>query len=209
MKNETIDTFLQIPTPTGWLQAAVDNVDLLLTDHAHCEKKAAATAMGLIYRYTDRSLLVRKMSKLAREELVHFDKVVNLLEKRGGEFQRLSPGRYANVMYQHITNHEPNKLIDTLIVGAFIEARSCERFRALVDYLDDEIGSYYRRLFLAEQRHFQEYLSLAYHYATFDIDERIQFFAQIEANLVKEHDTLFRFHSGDPLLQPHEVNPPV
>lgn len=198
MYNYTFENFLLTPTPERWLEAALQQVPLLLVDHAHCEKKAAATAIGLIYRYSDKPELLHKMSTLAREELRHFEQVLKIIRKRGETFYPLSPGRYANTLHKHVINHEPKKLIDTLIVGAFIEARSCERFKVLTQVIDPEIAIFYKTLHAAEERHFLMYLNLASEYSTEDISDRIKFFAQIEAETIQQSDDLFRFHSGVP-----------
>ncbi|MBA2654024.1 MAG: tRNA-(ms[2]io[6]A)-hydroxylase [Gammaproteobacteria bacterium] len=198
MVNYTIDTFLQCETPDSWLKAALNNIPLLLLDHAHCEKKAAATALSLINRYSNKSLLLHKMSRLSREELRHFEQVLVIIEGRGERFRQLKPGRYIASLYQLVTPYESMKLIDSLILGAFIEARSCERFRLLSDYLEPELATFYRKLYLAEARHFQEYLLLAAHFAEDKLDERILFFGQHEAKLILEKDAVFRFHSGVP-----------
>lgn len=208
MKTYTIDTFLQSPTPQSWLEVAVKNLPLLLVDHAHCEKKAASTAIGHIYRYSDKPELLVKMAKLAREELVHFEKVLAIIERRGEQYTPLTPGGYANRLHQFITNHEPNRLIDVLIVGAYIEARSCERFRLLAssERIPEELAKFYQRLYLAEERHFEMYLNLAVHYAKKDIEERILFFGKIEAAYINEEDNTFRFHSGVPTQDSNSIN---
>lgn len=199
MKTYEIDSFLQAPTPDAWVNKALSNLPLLLVDHAHCEKKAAATAVGMIYRYCDCPLLLQKMSRLAREELRHFEQVLGILEGRGEQFHHLTPGSYAAQLHSFVTTHEPNKLVDSLILGAFIEARSCERFRVLADHLDTELATFYRKLYHAEARHFQEYLELAKYYGQGKIEHRIQFFGEIEAQLINNEDDIFRFHSGIPL----------
>jgi tRNA-(ms[2]io[6]A)-hydroxylase len=197
--NYTINTFLLTTTSSRWLEAALANIPLLLVDHAHCEKKAAATALSFIYRYCDKPALLAIMSKLAREELRHFEQVLSLIEQRGEQFYHLPPSNYAKALHQSIKTHEPCKLIDTLIVGALIEARSCERFQLLADYLEcDELSAFYRKLYLAEARHFLTYLNLAAEFAQENIEDRIQFFGELEANLIQGNDEVIRFHSGMP-----------
>lgn len=192
--------FLPCRTPQGWLDAAMSEPELLLIDHAHCEKKAASTALNLMFRYVDKPDLLHRMSRLAREELRHFEQVLAIMQGRGVEYQHLSPSRYAQGMRQHARTHEPDKLIDFMIIGAFIEARSCERFEALIPQLDNELAGFYRSLLKSESRHFMDYLNLAEGFAEGPIDERIAFFADKEKALVLEPDTEFRFHSG-PLQQ--------
>lgn len=193
-----IKEFLLCPTPPAWVDGALENETLLLTDHANCEKKAAASAMNLMYRYVDRPELLKKMSQLAREELLHFEQVVALMQERGIPYTHLSPSRYASSLRRHIRTHEPAKLVDTLIVGAFVEARSCERFAAVAPRLDERIGRFYESLLRSESRHYADYLALARLYNGPDPGDRIAFFAEREAELVSSPDPEFRFHSGVP-----------
>lgn len=193
-----VQDFLGCNTPEAWLHEATQNLDVLLIDHANCEKKAAATAMNLMYRYVDRPDLLRKMSQLAREELLHFEQVVNLMQERGVAYLHMGPARYASGLRDHIRTHEPAKLVDTMIVGAFVEARSCERFAALLPLLDNDISRFYRSLLKSESRHFEDYLSLAGLYADEDIAPRVSMFREIEAQLISTADKEFRFHSGVP-----------
>lgn len=191
-----IDTFLLCPTPDAWIQSAMANQELLLVDHAQCEKKAAATALSMIYRYPDRTELLQKMSRIAREELRHFEQVLKFIVARGFQYVHLAPSRYAGGLKKNARNSLLEHLVDTLIIGAFIEARSCERFKKLAPHLDDELSQFYRGLLASESRHFQEYIKLAQHYAQEDISNRITALAIIEAELITSPDTEFRFHSG-------------
>lgn len=193
-----IHDFLACETPLSWIEHALKNQDILLIDHAHCEKKAASTAMTLMFRYVDRTDLLNKMSRLAREELIHFEQVLELLQARGVEYCHLSSSGYAGGMRKHIRNHEPARLIDTMIVGAFIEARSCERFAKLVPHLDEVLAKFYRSLLKSESRHYQDYLGLAEEYAGEPIDDRIALFREVECQLIQSEDGVFRFHSGIP-----------
>lgn len=195
---DAIHAFLSCPTPRSWLDSAVDNLELLLVDHANCEKKAAATAMNLMYRYVDRTQLLRKMAQLAREELLHFEQVVGLMARRGIAYPHLGPSRYASALRAQARTGEPGRLVDVLIIGAFVEARSCERFAALAPRLDEELARFYRSLVRAEARHFTDYLDLARLYAGADIAPRVAFFAEREAELINRDDKELRFHSGPP-----------
>lgn len=199
--HHTVVDFLAGQTPAAWLEQAMANIPTLLIDHAHCEKKAAGTALKLMFRYVDRMELLVKLAQLAREEMLHFEQVLGLMERHGIKYAHLSPARYANGLRAHIRDPEPDRLIDTLIIGAFIEARSCERFAALVPLLaankdTADIGRYYQYLLRSESRHFQDYLDLAQLYAQQSIDPRVEHFRQVEQALVEEPDTEFRFHSG-------------
>ena len=191
-----IHNFLLCPTPKEWLQTAVKNLDLLLIDHANCEKKAASTALNLIYRYVDNFALLNKMSKLAREELRHFEQVISIMRKRDIAYLQLSASNYAAELRSGVRTSEPGKLVDTLIVGAIIEARSCERFSALAPLLDEEQKIFYLSLLKSEARHYQDYIHLARQAAIGGIDERIQLFLEREKQLIEGNDTEFRFHSG-------------
>ncbi|APE29500.1 tRNA-(ms[2]io[6]A)-hydroxylase [Halomonas aestuarii] len=190
--------FLPCATPDAWVEWALANPELLLIDHAQCEKKAASTAMSLLYRYVDQPLLLTKMSQLAREELLHFEQVVKLMEARGIVYRHISASRYAEGLRRHVRGEEPGRLVDILIIGALIEARSCERFARLIPHLDDELAKFYRSLVKSEGRHFEDYLMLARRLAPAPIDARIAFFTDREAELVTTPDTVFRFHSGVP-----------
>ncbi len=195
-----ITHFLACPTPDAWLQEALLHQDLLLIDHANCEKKAAATAMNLMYRHTNKPDLLKKMSQLAREELLHFQQVVEIMQLTGVEYVRLSPSRYAAGLRELIAKEEREQLIDTLIVGAFIEARSAERFAKLAPLLDGDLQKFYRSLLKSEARHFEDYLALARQYSDKDIGLKLEEVAAEEGRLVLEPDEEFRFHSGPPAL---------
>ncbi|NKB31910.1 MAG: tRNA-(ms[2]io[6]A)-hydroxylase [Pseudomonadales bacterium] len=190
--------FLSCETPSAWIAAAKNKQDHLLIDHANCEKKAAATAMNLMYRYTTRPELLTKMSQLAREELLHFQQVVEIMAARHIKYIRLGPSRYAAGLRALFNGDEQQRLIDTLIAGAFIEARSCERFAKIGPHLDEELAKFYKSLLKSEARHFEDYLELARLYADQDISARIEEFRQVENRLISSPDENFRFHSGIP-----------
>lgn len=197
-----IPDFLGNRTPEKWVSTALDNLPTLLIDHAQCEKKAASAAMSMMYKYVDRRELLTKMSKLAREELVHFDQVLKLMDQRNINYTHLTAGRYAGALHEIIRKSEPHRLVDRLILGAFVEARSCERFAALVpvliDEVDEELGRFYFSLLKSEARHYQDYLILARLYSESDIADRVQAFRELEASLIEMPDDTFRFHSGVP-----------
>ncbi|HEY3697782.1 MAG TPA: tRNA isopentenyl-2-thiomethyl-A-37 hydroxylase MiaE [Spongiibacteraceae bacterium] len=191
-----IQQFLLCQTPAAWLQNALDQQPLLLIDHANCEKKAAGTALNFLYRYVDKPDLLQRMSRIAREELRHFEQVLTIMSKRGIEYVQTAPARYAGELHKHVRTFEPEKLIDTLIIGAFIEARSCERFARLAPLLDAELQAFYTGLLSSEARHFQHYLQLAQRYSDQPLAKRIDFFAERERELIEAEVTEFRFHSG-------------
>ena len=191
MLPDELIAFLPCATPDAWVEQALAHPEELLIDHANCEKKAASTALNLMFRYIDKPDLLQKMSRLAREELRHFEQVIALMAKRGVTYRGLSASQYAQRLRQHVRTVEPGRLVDTLIVGAFIEARSCERFAKLAPHLDEELGDFYRSLLKSEARHYQDYLKLAR-----AIDDRIALFREVERQAVLADDAEFRFHSG-------------
>ena len=191
--------FLPCPTPAAWVEAALAHQDVLLLDHRNCELKAAATAMSLIARYGQDAELSAALSKLAREELVHHEQVLRLLKRRGVALRPLTASRYASGLRTAVRTHEPAKRVDTLIVGAFIEARSCERFAALVPHLDEELAVFYAGLLQSESRHYQGYLQFARRFGEArDVDRAVIRIRETERALIESPDVEFRFHSGCP-----------
>ena len=200
-----IEQFLPCSTPDAWVAQALrpDQESTLLIDHANCEKKAATTALALMHRYTDRPGLLNKMSRLAREELRHFEQVIKIMGARNILYEPLSASRYAQGLHKGVRRQEPGRLIDTLIVGALIEARSCERFALLAPELDKELGDFYLSLLKSEARHYTDYLRLAESFTDgAHLAERLAYFQGLELELVQSTDTEFRFHSG-PIATQH------
>ena len=138
--------FLHCETPEAWVSAALNNQALMLIDHCNCEKKAASNALSLIYRYIERGELLMKMSKLAREELRHFEQVLKIMKKRDIVYENVTASRYAKGMLKNVRTFEPAALVDKLIIGAYIEARSCERFAKIAPMLDEELKDFYLSL---------------------------------------------------------------
>ena len=191
--------FLGARTTQAWINAAIADLPLIIQDHANCEKKAAGTAMNLLFRYEFSYDLQRKLAQLIREEMLHYEQVLGIMNERGQEWEYLSAGRYAKGMLKHKRTYEPAAMVDVLIIGAFIEARSCERFAALAEVINDErLAKYYRYLLKSESRHFEDYLALAQSLSENNIDERVAFFKAVEAELISSPDTELRFHSGTP-----------
>ncbi|MDC9596752.1 tRNA isopentenyl-2-thiomethyl-A-37 hydroxylase MiaE [Xenorhabdus anantnagensis] len=143
--------------------------------------------------------LIDKMVLLIKEELHHFYQVLEIMDARGISYDNISASRYAKSLFQHITNHEPYTLVDKLIIGAYIEARSCERFAKLAPHLDEDLGKFYISLLRSEARHYQDYLTLAQSISKEDITARVNYFGQIEAELIQTTDHDFKFHSGIPI----------
>ena len=149
-------------TDPSWAARAVAAIDVVLLDHCHLEKKAASTALTLIFRYPEYPSLARPLSELAREELEHFEQVLGLLESRGVPFGRLRPAPYAGRLMQAVRTDEPSRLLDTLLACALIEARSCERMKLLSEALEPgPLCDLYRGLLASEARHHGLYLDLA------------------------------------------------
>ncbi|SHG25388.1 tRNA-(ms[2]io[6]A)-hydroxylase [Microbulbifer donghaiensis] len=193
-----IHEFLLCPTPDAWVEAALAEPEMMLVDHANCEKKAAGTALNLMFRYLDNFELLNKMSRLAREELRHFEQVLAIMKKRGITYPHISASRYAAGLRAEVRSAEPGRLVDTLICGAIIEARSCERFARIAPHLDEELQKFYLSLLKSEARHFRDYLTLAQKATAEDIEPRIQALLAVERQLVEGGDGEFRFHSGVP-----------
>ena len=196
--------FLKVDTPTGWINSVASNVDILLIDHANCEKKAANSALSIIFRYVEYPDLIKHMSKLAREELRHFEQVIDLMLDLEVEYKPLSPSRYASALHKEISKEEPYRLIDTRICAAVVEARSCERFAAVSGEVPVKIAEFYRFLLNSEARHFRDYIELARSYAKRErrkicddyVDRRIEVFLDLDVELITRPDEEFRFHSG-------------
>lgn len=197
----SVTEFLHAATPDAWVEKACANLPEMLLDHANCELKAASTAMSFLYRYPERCTLAQRMSRLAREELRHFEQVRALMTELGAPFVRLTASRYAGVLRESVRSNEPEKLLDLLLIGALIEARSCERFAALAPHLPERLGKFYAGLLTAEARHFEQYIKLARNECTScdsEFDVRLNELKQIEAALILRPDDQFRFHSGKP-----------
>lgn len=196
-----IASFLTTPTPAEWLDEAGRRLPELLRDHANCELKAASTALGFLYRYPERPELAQRMSKLAREELRHYEQVRAIMLAMGLSFERLGASRYAGQLRDATRQNEPERLLDTLLVGALIEARSCERFAMIAPRLPAELEKFYTGLLASEARHFEHYLALARSecgVGDTEIDARLAELKDIEAALITDPDPDFRFHSGKP-----------
>jgi len=188
-------------TPDGWITAACERWRELLVDHLGCEKKAASTALALIFAYPEDVAMTLALSRLAREELRHFEQVQALMQELKVPFARAKPGRYAGGLRALSCTSEPQRKLDLLLTGALIEARSAERFAALAPRLPAPLDRFYAQLQRSEARHFELYLRLAVQAAQdsgLDWRERLALLASREAQLVTAPDEQFRFHSGPP-----------
>ena len=197
---DEISDFLHISTPEAWVSHALGDLGTLLVDHANCEYKAAATGMSLITKYRHLPRLQKLMARLVREEMLHYEQVLMFMDRMGVEFRPLSASRYARTMRESVRTDEAGRLVDLLLVGAIVEARSCERFATLWPHLPTSLGRYYKSLLRSEGRHYQDYLALA---TENDVDgavnERLAHFLQIDQQLIQSPDQEFRFHSGVPV----------
>jgi tRNA-(ms[2]io[6]A)-hydroxylase len=152
-----------------------------------------------MYRYVDNHKLLNKLSRLAREELRHFEQVIGIMKARGVKYPQLSAARYAGSLHKQLRANEPGRLVDTLLIGAIIEARSCERFAALAPELDKELRDFYLSLLKSESRHFMDYLKLAQEASSSEeVAGRLEVLLECERGLIESPDSEFRFHSGIP-----------
>lgn len=192
---------LAVPTPRAWVEQAARERRLLILDHANCEKKAASTALALMFAYGEDLDLAERLSRLAREELRHYEQVAKLIRSLNIVPERLAPGRYAVELRRLVARSEPLREVDLMVCGAFIEARSAERFAALAPALGTPLKEFFEGLHAAEARHFKLYLELARRASArsgLDLQARLDAFQAREAELIESQDPLFRFHSGSP-----------
>lgn len=188
---------LHSTTPDRWLHQVEANLEELLIDHAHCERKAAACALSLIGYYVEDVELAKEMTEIVREELEHYHLVIELLKRRGMAFRRIHPSTYGSKLHDLIRRQEPGRAVDRLIVAGLIEARSCERFGLLRDRLADrELADFYGSLFESEARHHSTYVQLARKYSDETaLKQRLQELAAAEAAILETGDDFPRVHS--------------
>lgn len=180
-----------------WLEQVRTNLPEILIDHAHCEKKAAGCAMNLLFAYVDNYELCREMTEIVNEELQHFHRVLELLNRRGIRFRRLKPGTYGRMLNELVRKNEPDKAIDRLLVAGLIEARSCERFDLLSKHVDDsELSQFYHELFESEARHYTSYVRMAKMYGNeATVMKRLYELADREAEILATGSPMPRMHS--------------
>lgn len=188
---------LQSASDARWLAQVEAHLDDILIDHAHCEKKAAGVAMNLLFSYVDHVPLARAMTEIVNEELAHFQLVLDLLERRGIPFRKLSPSSYGQRLHAIVRKEEPARAVDRLLVAGLIEARSCERFALLRDHVADaELREFYGSLFESEARHHATYVRLACDVAPEEtVRERLHWLAAEEAAIIAQGDPVARMHS--------------
>lgn len=185
---------LRCPSPDSWLPRALSDLDTLLLDHAHCEKKAASTVLAFVFRAPEHEL-AGALSRMAREELTHFEMALRELKRRGRTFDRLTPSAYAGRLAAACRKRpEPDALVDAFVIAALIEARSCERLSLLADAVDDpHLRAFYRALHPAEERHHELMLEAAARFG--DPAPRLAHLADIEAAVITEGEDLVRMHA--------------
>jgi tRNA-(ms[2]io[6]A)-hydroxylase len=188
---------LQSDSQARWLRQVDEHLHEILIDHAHCEHKAAATAMSLFGSYIDSPELTREMTVIIQEELEHFHMVLELLARRGIPFRRIRAGDYGKRLNQLIRPNEPDRAVDRLLVAGLIEARSCERFKLLKDHVQDqELCDFYGSLFESEARHHTTYVRLARQFQGHDqVRVRLEELSSAEATIIAEGHPLPRMHS--------------
>jgi tRNA-(ms[2]io[6]A)-hydroxylase len=194
------NSILAAPTPTAWTEAAAARLPELLVDHANCEKKAASSALALIFAYPEDTALVLALSRLAREELRHFEQVHRAMRQLAITAVRQRPGRYAQELRRAMRTTHPERKLDLLLAAALIEARSAERFALLAPRLPAPLAALYGELATSEARHFELYLGFARERAPSAWRARLAELAAREAQLATDPDPELRFHSGPPAV---------
>lgn len=187
---------LRSATDPAWLQQAVEKFDLVLVDHAHCEKKAAASAMALVSAYPDHDLLIKRLARLAHEELRHFRQVYDLISARGLVLGKDEGDPYAKELLALVRTTPKERRMDRLLVSALIEARSCERLELLGEALPDEaLRAFYKRLAKAEGGHYTLFVDLAELYdEPARVQARLAELAEAEAAIVARLPIAPRIH---------------
>ena len=190
---------LQATSPERWLKQVAEHLDEMLIDHAHCEKKAAGTAMNLLFSYVEHFELTQAMTEIVNEELAHFHMVMEILQRRGIRFRKLPPGQYGKRLHDLARKLEPGRSVDRLLIAALIEARSCERFSLLRDIMrekEPELSEFYGSLFESAARHHSTYVRLAKDFASEEtVKSRLDELSLAEAQIIEEGDPLPRMHS--------------
>lgn len=188
---------LQSNSSERWLNQVDRSLPDILVDHAHCEHKAAATAMSLFGAYIENADLCQEMTRIVAEELEHFHMVLALLKRRNIAFRKLPPGNYGRDLNKLVRGNEPGRAVDRLLIAGLIEARSCERFSLLAKHVQDsELADFYSSLFESEARHHTTYVKLARDFAKEStVKQRLTELAAAEAAIIEQGCLLPRMHS--------------
>ncbi len=189
--------FLQQPTSSAWVEQALANLDIILLDHSHCERKAAGVALNLMFRYPSNTKLVRTLTAIAQEELQHFEQVNQILEQRNIPLAPLAAPPYGSSLAKHIRRDEPDRLLDSLLVSGLIEARSHERLGLLGTHCPEpNLACFYRSLMASEARHYGAYWTLAdTYFERSTLTQRLKILAQVESDLLATLHPQPRIHS--------------
>jgi tRNA-(ms[2]io[6]A)-hydroxylase len=177
---------LKVPSQPSWIEVATTDLERVLLDHAHCEKKAAVNAMSLVSRYPGRETLVRRMIELAQEEMEHFGAVYDFIRRRGIDLERDPGDPYVQALHKQARQNEPGRMLDLLLIAALVEARSCERFSILSQHVpDEELREFYRSLLASEAGHYRMFFDIAReYYPEEEVRERLDELSTKEAEIV-------------------------
>lgn len=188
---------LQQPSNPAWIEQAISNLDTVLLDHSHCERKAAGVAINLMFRYPEHQKLVRQLTAIAREELEHFEQVNQWLERRNIPLAKLNSPPYFAKLKSQMRHSEPERLLDALLISAIIEARSHERLGLIGEHCPDpDLARFYRSLMASEARHYGIYWVLAEHYSDRStINSRLAELGEYESNILSTLHPEPRIHS--------------
>ncbi len=189
--------FLTEPTSDAWTAQTLANMDVILLDHSHCERKAASVALKLMFRYPSNHRLVRELTAIAQEELLHFEQVNQILEARNLPLGPLNAPPYGAALNQLVRKQDPDRLLDLLLVSGLIEARSHERLGLIAQHCEDhELADFYGSLMESEARHYGIYWVLADTY--FDrtvVMQRLEQLAAAESKILSTLHPEPRIHS--------------
>ncbi|ACA99543.1 MULTISPECIES: tRNA-(ms[2]io[6]A)-hydroxylase [Cyanophyceae] len=189
--------FLQEPTRPEWIELALNNLDTILLDHSHCERKAAGVALNMMFRYPSAVELVKALTAIAKEELEHFELVNQWLERKNIPLAPLNAPPYGGQLRKLIRPQEPERLLDSLLISALIEARSHERLGLLGEHCPEpDLAKFYRGLMASEARHYGAYWVLATTYYDQDlVNQRLEELAIAESEILSTLHPEPRIHS--------------
>jgi len=182
--------------PADWLPKVLAHLPEVLIDHAHLERKAATTALNL-EKYRDLFARVEELNAIALEELQHFQMVLNLLKRRGIAFGQPYPSAWISGLMRSIRNGQRYQMIDHLICCSLIEGRSCEKFQILAAELrasDPELGEFYQGLVESEGNHYATYILMARQINETETDHRLNYYLDLEADLIRRPQPLPLLH---------------
>ena len=189
---------LKLASDPRWADIATQNIDDILIDHAWCEQKAASNAISIIVNYPEYVEVVDEMVQISMEEMGHFKMVVDMLKKRGFGLHKKRKDPYVNDLRLHVRRGGDRdfQIVELLLLGAMIEARSCERFKILTETLKDpELKKFYHDLMVSEAGHYTGFLTHARNIGgTEKVNKRWSEFLEYEASLMKKYGTSESIH---------------